>query len=170
MHDTFDRAARSAIMARVRSTDTMPELRLRRALFSLGLRYRLYDAALPGKPDIVLPKHHTVILVHGCLWHWHGCRRSRMPTTNADYWQAKISRNQSRDRVNLAALVALRWRVLIVWECALTPRMVSATAALAADWIRMGGEPYLACIEPATISRTATPWPLLRGISPPIID
>jgi DNA mismatch endonuclease, patch repair protein len=170
MRDTVDKATRSAIMARVRSKDTAPELRLRKALFALGLRYRLHASTLPGKPDIVLPRHRAVILVHGCLWHWHGCRRSRMPASNADYWKAKISRNASRDRNNLAALAALGWRVLIVWECALTPRMTATTVETVAAWIRGAAEPRLACIEPATAMGAATPCALLRDISPPIGD
>lgn len=170
MVDTVDKATRSAIMARVHGKDTMPEMRLRRALFALGLRYRLHTTALPGKPDIVLRQHRAVIFVHGCLWHWHGCRRSRMPTTNAEYWNAKIGRNTARDRKHLAALASLGWRVLVVWECALTVRMTEATAAVAAEWVRAGGEPRLAYIEPATAAETTTPSPRLREISHPASD
>ena len=165
MCDTVDKATRSAIMARVHSKDTAPELRLRQALFALGLRYRLHVAALPGKPDIVLPRHRAVVMVHGCLWHWHGCRRSRMPASNAEYWKAKIARNVSRDRKHLASLAALNWRVLIVWECALTARMMDATAAAAETWIREENGPQLACIEPAMTAETTIPWPRLRDIS-----
>lgn len=165
MADTFDKAARSAIMARVPGKNTAPELRLRRALFALGLRYRLHYKALPGKPDIVFPKYRAVIFVHGCLWHWHGCRRSRMPATNADYWQTKIARNQVRDRKNIAALATLGWRVLIVWECALAARLVDASAAATAAWLRDDGAPPLSCIQPATEAGTTTLSPPLHGIS-----
>lgn len=165
MSDTVDKATRSAIMARVRSKDTTPELRLRRALFALGFRYRLHSTSLPGRPDIVFPKHRALILVHGCLWHWHGCSRSRMPTTNTDYWSAKISRNVARDRVRLAEYASLGWRVLIVWECALSTRMTEETAAAAAAWIKGGSATPLACIEPVTTAETATPSPRLRDIS-----
>jgi DNA mismatch endonuclease (patch repair protein) len=134
--DTFDKATRSRIMARVHSTDTTPELRLRRALHARGLRYRLHEARLPGKPDLVLPGRKIVVFVHGCQWHWHGCARSRMPASNRAYWEAKIARNQVRDRASIAALVALGWRVLIVWECALKSRCLDATADEAAEWVR----------------------------------
>lgn len=169
MSDTVDKETRSAIMARVRSKDTTPELRLRRALFALGLRYRLHAAALPGRPDIVLPRHHAVIFVHGCLWHWHGCGRSRMPATRAEYWSEKIARNVKRDRRQLAELATLGWRVLIVWECALTVRMTDETATAAAVWVRREEGAQLACIEPAMAPETTTPQPLLRDISLPVV-
>jgi DNA mismatch endonuclease (patch repair protein) len=138
MPDTFDQATRSRIMSRVRSTNTTPELRLRKALFARGLRYRIHASDLPGKPDIVFPGRKAVIFVHGCQWHWHGCRRSRMPSTNVEYWEKKISRNQERDRDHLAKLTASGWRVLVVWECSLKLKTLDALADQVADWVRSG--------------------------------
>lgn len=138
MVDTVDTATRSRIMARVRSANTKPEIALRKALFARGLRYLLHSPELPGKPDLVFPRYKVAVFVHGCLWHWHGCARSRMPETNTDYWQAKISRNQMRDHTNLTALIAKGWRVLIVWECAIKARSLAAVADEAVVWIRSG--------------------------------
>jgi DNA mismatch endonuclease (patch repair protein) len=138
MPDTFDQATRSRIMSRVRSTNTTPELRLRKALFARGLRYRIHASNLPGKPDIVFPGRKAIIFVHGCQWHWHGCSRSRMPSTNVEYWESKISRNQERDRAHRSKLTTNGWRVLIVWECSLKIRTLDALADQVADWVRTG--------------------------------
>jgi DNA mismatch endonuclease (patch repair protein) len=138
MPDTFDQATRSRIMSRVRSTNTTPELRLRKALFARGLRYRIHASDLPGKPDIVFAGRKAVIFVHGCQWHWHGCSRSRMPSTNVDYWTRKISRNQERDREHLSKLAASGWRVLVVWECSLKLKTLDALADQVAVWVRSG--------------------------------
>ena len=107
-------------MARVKSKDTAPELVVRRALHAAGLRYRLHRADLPGKPDVVLPRHSAAVFVHGCYWHSHpGCPRARVPTTRRDYWVPKLAGNAARDRVSVAALEGLGWRVHVVWECEL---------------------------------------------------
>lgn len=109
---------RSEIMARVHSRDTGPEIAVRRALWAAGLRYRLHDKKLPGRPDVVFRSRKTLIFVHGCFWHGHeGCPRHRIPKTRGDYWAAKIDGNRSRDARNREVLEALGWRVIIVWEC-----------------------------------------------------
>lgn len=116
--DVFSKEKRSEIMRAVKGKDTKPEVALRKALFALGLRYRINVKNLPGKPDIVFPKHKTVIFVHGCFWHGHACKRGRRaPKQNAEYWSAKIARNRVRDKKNAAALKKLGWRVITVWEC-----------------------------------------------------
>ncbi|RWX60491.1 DNA mismatch endonuclease Vsr [Mesorhizobium sp. M4B.F.Ca.ET.089.01.1.1] len=116
--NVLDDAARRKMMAQFRSKDTKPEVMVRRALHRLGYRFRLHRRDLPGKPDIVLPRHQTIILVHGCFWHQHnGCSDARMPRTRQDYWSAKFRRNSERDAETAAALKALGWRVLVVWEC-----------------------------------------------------
>lgn len=108
-------------MRAVKSKDTKPEIRLRKALFALGYRYRLNVADLPGKPDLVFPKYKTALFMHGCFWHGHDCKRgSRKPKTNADYWRNKIAKNKERDKRNADALEAAGWRVIIVWECELS--------------------------------------------------
>jgi len=119
MTDIMDAATRSRLMARVRATDTKPEIALRRALFALGFRYRLYRKDLPGKPDIVLPKYHAVIFIHGCLWHGHDCELFRLPKTRPEFWRAKIEANRERDARNRARLKEAGWRSLEIWECAM---------------------------------------------------
>ncbi len=107
-------------MRAVKSKDTTPELHLRRALHALGFRYRLNVKDLPGKPDLVFPKHKVALFVHGCFWHGHECKRGRrVPKSNTEYWRDKIGKNRIRDRKNKKALEALGWRVLTVWECAI---------------------------------------------------
>lgn len=114
-------AERSRTMRAVRSFDTSPELAVRRLLRSLGLvGYRLHRKDLPGKPDIAFVGRKKAIFVHGCFWHGHDCKRGkRAPVTNADYWRAKIERNQRRDREHAAELCRLGWSVLTLWECEL---------------------------------------------------
>jgi DNA mismatch endonuclease (patch repair protein) len=111
-------AERSAMMARIRARDTRPELVVRRWLHRRGFRYRLHSRTLPGTPDIVLRRHGTIVLVHGCFWHRHvGCRRATTPNTHRDYWEAKFARNIQRDLTIQAALRDQGWQVLIIWEC-----------------------------------------------------
>jgi len=110
-------------MARVRGKDTAPEMVVRRLVHRMGYRYRLHRKDLPGKPDLVLPRHKLVIFVHGCFWHRHaGCSRSTMPQTRADFWEAKFSATVERDRAQTDALQAAGWRVLVIWECDLLDR------------------------------------------------
>ena len=128
--DTVSSSERSRIMRQVRSTDTAPEMYVRKTLHAAGFRFRLHDKRLPGNPDLVLPRYGMAIFVHGCLWHWHGCRRSRMPSSNTDYWQRKIARNVERDARNTAALSHMGWRVELVWECELAASVESLIARL----------------------------------------
>lgn len=129
MGDPFNPAERSAIMAQVHSTGTTPEIKVRKEVHRAGFRYRLYRADLPGKPDLVFPRFKLAVFVHGCFWHWHGCKRSRMPEANRDYWTRKIQRNVERDKRNQDALLELGWDVAIIWECELK----TGIAALIAD-------------------------------------
>lgn len=116
--DVFTPEKRSAVMRRVKGRDTAPELAVRRLLRAAGIGYRLGGAGLPGKPDVVMKGRRVALFVHGCFWHGHDCARgSRQPKTNAEYWTAKIGRNRERDTRNDAALYALGWRVVTVWEC-----------------------------------------------------
>ena len=121
--DAKARARRSAIMRAVKSRDTKPELLLRTMLRSIKTGYRLHRADLPGKPDVVYGPRRLAIFMHGCFWHGHDCKRgARPPKDNAEYWRGKIARNRARDTTNLAALAALGWRTLVVFECALKDR------------------------------------------------
>jgi DNA mismatch endonuclease, patch repair protein len=118
--DTLSRQQRSENMARIRSKDTQPELRVRSLLHGLGFRFRLHSKQLPGSPDIILPKYNAVIFVHGCLWHGHSkCRRGRRPMSNVDYWNRKITRNLERDATNAELLRRLGWKRIVIWECEL---------------------------------------------------
>lgn len=105
-------------MAGIQSKNTKPETLIRKALHARGFRYSLHPKRLPGKPDIVMPKWRVVIFVHGCFWHLHGCRLSKLPTSNASFWQRKLTGNQLRDVQVKRELGSLGWRTAIVWECA----------------------------------------------------
>ncbi len=118
MVDNLTPRQRSEVMSAVKGKNTAPETLVRKALHSLGYRFRLHRNDLPGKPDIVLPKHHLCIFVHGCFWHQHpGCSRSARPVTNTDFWNAKLDGNVARDKRDIEGLQELGWRVCIVWEC-----------------------------------------------------
>lgn len=121
--DKVDQATRSRIMAAVGQKDTGPEKRLRSALHKHGLRFRLHVRSLPGSPDLVFPKYRSVIFVHGCYWHRHGCYRSTTPKSRQEFWNAKFEANKARNRRDIALLSSLGRRVLIVWECALVGKM-----------------------------------------------
>ena len=118
---------RSINMSHIRSKDTKPEEIVRKYLFARGFRYRKNDARYPGKPDLVLPKYHTVIFINGCFWHQHGCSRSTLPKTNQDYWIPKIQRNVERDRQNIKALEDAGWQVIVIWECELKKKTLEET-------------------------------------------
>jgi DNA mismatch endonuclease (patch repair protein) len=119
MVDRLSTKARSALMSRVRTRNTAPELAVRSALHRNGYRFRLKRAGLPGRPDVILPGRMKVIFVHGCFWHGHSCKRGALPASNQDFWRGKIAGNRERDRRVVKQLRALGWRSLILWECEL---------------------------------------------------
>jgi DNA mismatch endonuclease, patch repair protein len=104
-------------MAAIRSTDTKPEIQVRRICHRLGYRFRLHRGDLPGRPDLVFPKLRKVIDVRGCFWHAHTCLRGRRPTVRGRYWTPKLARTVARDRRNARKLLSMGWQVLVVWEC-----------------------------------------------------
>ncbi len=107
-------------MSRIRSTDTKPELLVRKYLHAQGYRYKLHDKTLPGKPDIVLPKYKTVIFIHGCFWHGHAhCKYYKVPQTRTEWWLHKINTNKANDAKAVKALKKDGWKVIVVWECRL---------------------------------------------------
>ncbi|WP_089923294.1 very short patch repair endonuclease [Caulobacter sp. UNC279MFTsu5.1] len=109
---------RSLQMSRIRSADTKPEILVRRAIHARGFRFRLQRRDLPGRPDIVLPRHRLAIFVHGCFWHQHqGCKLASTPKTRQDYWEPKLAGNVERDARAVGALEAMGWRVQVIWEC-----------------------------------------------------
>ena len=126
--DVHDKQTRSYNMSRIKGRDTKPEDYVRKSLFAHGYRYRKNDKRLPGTPDIVLPKYKTVIFVNGCFWHKHeGCRYFVWPKNNEDFWREKINRNVQRDRNVIASLEKLGWRIVVIWECELKPKMREQT-------------------------------------------
>ena len=115
-------------MSRIRGKDTKPEILVRKYLFSEGFRFRKNDKRYPGHPDIVLPKYRTIIFVNGCFWHGHeNCKYYTVPKTNTEFWVAKVKRNQERDRSDTAALAAMGWNVITIWECQLDRNNIEIT-------------------------------------------
>ena len=118
MTDIVDSKRRSELMAGIKGRDTGPERRVRRIAHRMGLRFRLHRKDLPGRPDLVLPKHRLAVFVHGCFWHRHeGCKYAYTPKSRVAFWSEKFAANVARDARQEAALKALRWRVLVIWEC-----------------------------------------------------
>ncbi len=118
--DNLNAKDRSRVMRAVKSKNTKPELKVRSFLHRRGLRYKLYDPKLPGKPDLVFPKYKTVLFVNGCFWHGHKdqlCKLARTPKSNVDFWENKVLTNQKRDKRNTQQLKDLGWNVLVIWEC-----------------------------------------------------
>lgn len=120
--DVLTPAQRQLNMSRIRSRDTQPELLIRRGLHAQGFRFRLHHRHLPGRPDLVLTRHRTVVFVNGCFWHSHGCHISRMPEMRREYWQPKLDRTVDRDRDAASVLRTRGWRIVTVWECAVRGR------------------------------------------------
>ena len=120
--DTVTPEVRSRMMAGIRGSDTKLELAIRSALHRRGFRFRLRRRDLPGKPDLVFPKHRAVIFVHGCFWHGHDCHLFRWPRTREEFWRNKITSNAARDRRQRSALLEAGWRVATIWECTLKGR------------------------------------------------
>lgn len=127
MTDTISSERRSALMSRIRSEDTQPELAVRHLLHAMGYRYVLHDKRLPGKPDLAFPARGKVIFIHGCFWHGHTCAKASKPKSNTEYWESKIAGNKARDQRHRRALQAIGWKVLTVYECAAHPSRIHAT-------------------------------------------
>lgn len=124
MADTVSPEKRSDMMSGIRGKDTKPEIIVRSLLHRLGYRFRLHRKDLPGKPDIVLPKWRAVIFVNGCYWHGHeSCHLFRLPKTRIDFWTNKIAGNRARDQRNHIALQGAGWKVLVIWECAVSKKL-----------------------------------------------
>ena len=155
MTDIVPSDVRSRMMAGIRGTNTRPEIVVRHGLYRCGFRYRLHASGLPGKPDIVLRRWSTVVLVNGCFWHGHDCSLFRWPGSRREFWKRKITRTRARDVEVKAALAAGGWRVLVIWECALKgrgKRPLGDVFQEADAWIRKGsriheikGRSYACC-------------------------
>jgi len=124
MTDIVDKATRSRMMSKIKSKDTGLEVAIRKGLWKLGHRYfsgqkyHIDGKKLPGRPDMVFPKHRAVIFANGCYWHGHDCHLFRLPSTNTSFWSEKINSNRARDKRNNDDLKTRGWRVMVVWECA----------------------------------------------------
>ena len=128
MADVHDKKTRSYNMSRIRSKNTKPEMLVRKFLHANGFRYRLHVNNLPGRPDIVLPKYKTAILVNGCFWHMHKeCKFSLIPSSNKNYWQQKLLRNVEKDEKAIQQLKGLKWQTFVLWECQLKNSQVETT-------------------------------------------
>lgn len=129
-------------MSGIRGKDTKPELLIRSALHRAGYRFRLHSRDLPGRPDIVLPKYHAVIFVHGCFWHMHQCSLFKWPKSRTEFWREKLNKNRQRDTRLAEQLSDAGWRRLVVWECALKGREklgIDRVRDLISAWLK-GGE------------------------------
>lgn len=146
MADVLTREQRRRNMSAIRGKNTAPEMCVRRSLHAMGFRYRLHDPGLPGRPDLVFPRYRAAIFIHGCFWHWHGCRLCKVPDTRPEWWKRKLAANRARDERVIRELRELRWRVLVIWECALRGARAARSEAAGlvarwtADWLRQGGE------------------------------
>lgn len=139
MIDVVDQATRRKMMQGIRAKNTAPEVKVRKALFAVGMRFRIQATHLPGSPDIVLPKHGVAVFVHGCFWHRHGgCAYSTTPATRPDFWEEKFAKNQARDARAIRALVQLGWRVLVIWECSVRKSRPEQIADAVSQWIAEG--------------------------------
>lgn len=131
MADVFDKDTRSRIMSKIKATETKPEIKVRKFLFSKGLRYRKNLKGLPGKPDIVSRKHESVVFVNGCFWHGHeNCSHFKLPKTRTEFWEEKIQKNIERDRRNTETLESMGWNVFVIWECQLRGKTSEALEML----------------------------------------
>jgi DNA mismatch endonuclease (patch repair protein) len=136
MIDVVDKSTRSRMMAGIKGKNTKPEITLRHGLHRLGFRYRLHASGLPGRPDIVLPRHRAAIQVQGCFWHRHeNCSFATMPASNTAFWNTKFGETIERDQRNHDALRKLDWRVAVVWECSIRKHGGENIAREIAAWL-----------------------------------
>ena len=157
MPDTLTTQQRHTCMSHNRSSNTKPEVKLRKALFGFGYRYRINKKGLPGSPDIVWAKYRTCIFVNGCFWHGHkDCRYATKPKTNEEFWRAKIENNRERDLRDYMYLESLGWRVIVVWECELKKDKINGTIASIMTQLDANRESWLA--EVADRRRRREEW------------
>ncbi len=128
MTDVHSKAVRSYNMSQIKGKNTKPELIVRSFLHQNGFRFRLHCKDLPGKPDIVLKKYKTVVLVHGCFWHGHkGCKYFVVPKTRQQWWLDKINRNKVKDAESYKELIDQNWKIITIWECELKKGKIEIT-------------------------------------------
>jgi DNA mismatch endonuclease, patch repair protein len=157
MADVLTPEQRRHNMQRVQGRDTKPEMLVRRNLHSRGFRYRLHRSDLPGRPDLVFPKYHAVIFIHGCFWHGHDCPLFQWPATRKGFWREKIERTRTRDRQAIKELKEAGWRILVVWECALRgperPPLDEAVEVAATFLMDSPDAFHELCCQPAALAK-----------------
>lgn len=136
MSDIFDKEKRSQIMSKISGKNTLPEMTIRKLLFSMGYRYRLHRKDLPGSPDIVFPGRKKIIFINGCFWHGHDCKRAALPKSNKDFWESKINGNIERDKINFIKLSDMDWKYLVIWQCEIKKSNLDTLSNKMDDFIR----------------------------------
>ncbi|MGA9994308.1 MAG: very short patch repair endonuclease [Pyrinomonadaceae bacterium] len=124
----------SRALSKIKATDTKGEKLLRSVLWRMGFRFRKNVRDLPGKPDIVFPKHKVAIFCDGDFWHgrnWRKDKRRLQVGPNAPYWVAKIQANINRDKRYNKELRCLGWRVLRLWESDLRADVANTALSIA---------------------------------------
>jgi DNA mismatch endonuclease (patch repair protein) len=140
-HDVLTPEQRRYCMSKIKGKNTKPELTIRKELFKKGFRYKIHDSTLPGRPDMVFPMYNSIVFVHGCFWHGHGCHLFKWPATRAEFWRRKIIRNQEIDRKTKRKLQGDGWYILIIWECAIKgkqKRNIDDVIHKLCDWLKFG--------------------------------
>lgn len=119
MTDVHSKEIRRKNMRAIATQQTAIEKQLAALLTESGIPFRMQDTSLAGKPDFVVDSQRCIIFTHGCFWHHHHCYLFKMPATRQEFWRNKLKANAERDKRNISALIALGWRILVVWECSL---------------------------------------------------
>jgi DNA mismatch endonuclease, patch repair protein len=175
MADVVSPAKRSQMMSGIKGKNSLPELRVRKALFAMGHRFRLHRLDLPGTPDIAMPCRKIAIFVHGCFWHAHGgCRFAKTPSTRTAFWTTKLQGNVDRDQRAANKLGEMGWRVLIVWECSTRdPKAAAGLPEALRAWIDCGAATGSISAQSVAMDRQScaggravTPHPLPERKSP----
>jgi len=116
-HGFVTSPVRSNTMRKIKSKNTKPELILRQYLWEKGIRYRLKNADIIGKPDITIRRKKLAIFVDGEFWHGHNWEEKKEKIkSNREYWIPKIERNIERDKKTNQLLIQSGWKVIRFWE------------------------------------------------------
>ncbi|WP_343638268.1 very short patch repair endonuclease [Roseateles sp.] len=145
MADVLTPEQRRLNMSRIQGKDSKLEMLIRRGLHEQGLRYRLHARSLPGTPDLVFSSQRVALFVHGCFWHKHECKFSRIPTTRREFWASKLQKNVERDTLVTSQLMNNGWRVIVIWECAFRSQSreaIETALATISSEIRTGTTPF----------------------------
>ncbi len=123
MTDSISSKHRSWNMSQIKGSNTKPEIAVRSYLHRNGLRFRIHDKKLPGKPDIALKKYRTAVFIDGCFWHRHkGCKYSYTPKSRVKFWRTKFENNIKRDKIVNAHYTNSNWNHIRLWECEISDK------------------------------------------------